>query len=293
MRVSLSYRTVHMYAAILARTYTTMWENWRMKTKDDNDRLTRLLIDRSLENWALRAEGVVRTETMQWGPHEVISDVHGYRAKELPQDEWRRRQIESLPTIARMAREGQLTFCTSVELKFESFRAANGWQGYIGDLFRDIKFENVPAAVERSYFWQTINLDDYSSGEGQVRWYKDFLLKADEDKILAEIADLIDLPDFDRQNLKNVSRFREMCRHLETDDHIRDAFHLWTAETNGLDYFLTADKRFTNKMMKSTPLKFPAPPIGPADLLVELGITELDSLPLTDRGFRYLFDPEE
>jgi hypothetical protein len=234
----------------------------------------------------------VRTETVQWGPHRVTNDVHGYRAKELLTDEWPRRQIEALPTIARLAKEGQLTFCTSVELKFESFRGAKGWQGYIGDLFRDIKYEHVPAAVERSYFWQTIDLSKYSSGDGQVGWYMGFLLKVDEQQLVEQIGGHFDLPEFDRGNLTNLSRFRKMCKYLDTDDHIRDAFHLWTAEVNGLEYFLTADKRFINKMTKSIPLDFPTPPICPADLLGELGITNLDPLPLTDRRFAYLFEPE-
>ena len=252
----------------------------------------KLLIDRNLETLALRAEAVVRTETVHWGPHTLKNDVHGYRAKELPKDEWPRRQIEAFPTIAKMARECQLTFCTSVELKFESFKATRGWQGSIGDLFRDIKYENVRSAVERSYFWQTTDLSKYSSGEGQVGWYKEFLLKVDEQQLLEEIKGHIDLPEFDKQNLAKLNRFRDICRYLDTGDHIRDAFHLWTAEVNGLDYFLTADKSFTNKMTKSTPLELPTPPISPADLLVTLGRTDIDPLPLANQRFRYLFEPE-
>lgn len=253
----------------------------------------KLLVDRNIENHALRAEGAIQTQTLQWGPHTVTNDVHGYRAKELPKDKWLRRQIESLPTIARMSRDGEIVLYTSVELKFEAFNASRGWQGYVGDLFRDIKFEDVPAAIERSYFWQTEDLATYSSGVGQAGWYKDFLLKIDEHKMLAAFDEHRPLPNFDRANLLNLGRYREICANLDTDDHIRDAFHLWTAEANKLDFFLTADKKFINKMTLSTKIDLPTPPICPEALLEHLGVSEPDPMPLSGREFRNLLQSDE
>lgn len=253
----------------------------------------RVLIDRNLEQYALTAEGVVQTKTEKWGPHTVTADIYGYRAKALPKAEWPRRQIEALPTITRLAREGKIVFCTSHELKFESFRASRGWRGSRGDLFRGIVYECVPAAIERSYFWQTIDLNKYTSGEGQVGWYKNFLLKVDENQLLERLKGHIEFPDFDRQNIENLGRFRELCKYLDTDDHIRDAFHLWTAEVNNLNYFLTVDKKFINKMTRSTPLSLSTPPITPAELVKKLGIRILDPLPLSDQRFRNLLETED
>lgn len=250
----------------------------------------RILIDRNIVQYALTAEGAIQTKTVKWGPHNVTLDIHGYRARALPEAEWPRQQIEALPTIARLALEGKIVFCTSRELKFEAIRGSRGRQGLIGDLFRGIAYEHVPAAIERSYFWQTINLNKYTSGEGQAGWYKNFLLEVDENRLLERLKGYIELPEFDHQNIENLGRFRELCKYLDTDDHIRDAFHLWTAEVNNLNYFLTVDKKFINKMTQSTPLFLPTPPITPAELIENLGIRILDPLPLSDQRFRNLLE---
>ena len=255
-------------------------------------RIIKLLIDRNIQNLAVRAVSATQAYTVQWGELSIITDVYGYGEKALPKGSWKRKQIEALPTIARLAREGKLVFCTSSELDFESFHASRGWQGTNGDMFHDIKYEHVPAAIERSFFSQTLDFSMYISGEAQVSWYKDFLLRVDEKTFLEKILQYKKLPDFDRRNFANLVRFRELCRYLNTDDHIRDAFHLWTAETNGLDYLLTADKKFINKMTNSTPLDLPTPPINPTNLVELFGISELDPLPLSNRKFNYLYENE-
>jgi hypothetical protein len=66
------------------------------------------------------------------------------------------------------------------------------------------------------------------------------------------------------------------------ENHYRDALHLWTAEVNGLDYFLTADKTFINVMTKTSRVPLPTRPISPSDLLAELGVTQIDPLPIVD-----------
>lgn len=200
--------------------------------------------------------------------------------------------MKALLTVARLAREGVLIFCTSVEIGFERFNASAGFQGFVGDLFRDIKYQHVPAAIERSYFSQSIDTGKYASGQAQADWYKDFLLEVDENQLLDTLKEYTELPSFDLNNIANLHRFKELCRYLDTDDYRRDAFHLWTAEVNKLDYFLTDDKSFINKMTLSTPLDLPTPPISPVRLLDTLRITGLDPLPLSDQRFRYIFEPD-
>ena len=58
-------------------------------------------------------------------------------------------------------------------------------------------------------------------------------------------------------------------------------------EFNGLDYFLTTDKKFTNVMTltKLTGLNS-SKPVTPRDLLENLGIGELDPLPIGDWKIR-------
>lgn len=251
-----------------------------------------VLIDRNLEEHALTAETVVQPRTVKWGPHAVTSNILGYRGKVLPTDDWLLRQLRALPTVARLAHDGVLVFCTTVEIGFERFNTSAGFQGCVGDLFRDIKYKHIPAAIERSYFSQSFDTGKYASGAAQADWYREFLLEVDENQLLEALKDYTDLPNFDRQNIANLGRFKGICKYLDTDDHRRDAFHLWTAEVNELDYFLTDDQRFINKMTLSTPLDLPTPPVGPASLLEKLGIRELDPLPLSDQRFRYLIEPD-
>lgn len=253
-------------------------------------RKLKLLIDRNIEHLSVLAESAVQEQTLQWGEITVCNDVHGYRAKELPRGDWKRHQLKMLPTIARLVHEEKLIFCTSAELGFESWHASVGLRGRHGDIFRGIEYEEVPAAIERSYFRQTVDFRNHISGNEQAKWCKEFLLRLDERTFPEELMERMKLPEFMRRNIANLGRFKKICSYLDTDDHIRDAFHLWTAETNGLDYFLTADKKFINKILNSTPLDFPTPPISPASLLERLEITEFDPLPLTDRTFRSIFE---
>jgi hypothetical protein len=85
----------------------------------------------------------------------------------------------------------------------------------------------------------------------------------------------------------NLDRFRELCSGL-TRQHYPDADHLWTAEANNLDYFLTADRAFINVMTLTRRLALRSKLISPRDLLAELGGTQLDRLPITDDKFHPL-----
>ena len=251
----------------------------------------KLLIDRNLETYADVTEGVIVTgEERLWaGTHKVTPQMFGYQRKALPESDWPRAQVEALPTIARLAKEGLAIFYTSEELLWESFCASGRTMaGRVGHLFSDVKFEHVPPPVSRSHFSQTVDLFKYVDGESLARWCKDFLLKLDESNPwLAQVK----MTEFERQNLANLRRFKEICQHLVTDDHIRDAFHLWTAEVNHLDFFLTCDKRFINKMTQSTRLTLPSSPICPADFLEQIGIERPDPFPIAEGEIRNIFSP--
>jgi hypothetical protein len=81
--------------------------------------------------------------------------------------------------------------------------------------------------------------------------------------------------------------FKEICRDL-SEKHYPDAFHLWTADMNELDYFLSADKKFVSVMTLTKGTQLISRPIAPRDLLECFGITELDPLPIADWEVRPL-----
>lgn len=55
------------------------------------------------------------------------------------------------------------------------------------------------------------------------------------------------LSPFEEKCLRNADVFKKICRGI-SENHYPDALHLWTAEENGLDAFLTTDRKFRNVM---------------------------------------------
>lgn len=197
-----------------------------------------------------------------------------------PDQHWLQRQIEAIPTIARLVRAGQLTLADSMELSLEEIKGTYvGVSGITGDLFRDVRWNHVPAAIERSKF-QQMDMDSYTRKEAVVAFCK-ILLGLDYKAMATRPRFLQRFTDVEQENLRSVDRFRQICSAL-SENHYPDALHLWTAEVNGLDYFLTADRAFTNAMTKTSRILLTTRPMSPVDLLTELGVTEMDPMPIAD-----------
>ena len=247
------------------------------------------LLDRSVSDHMVTVESIVRKETIQWGDLAVSVPVTGMQRKPKQlNDPWLRKQVSSLPTIARLVREGKLKLFTYAELRFEAFHASGPLRGVKGDLLEGLKVEHVPAAVERSKFQQS----DISVHiqRGRFDEFYQFLLDLPDDVLESEPALWARFSDFEQSNLRNLARFRAISQHLPAK-HYADAYHLWTAEVNGLNYFLTMDKKFINYMTQTVRCTLPCIPITPHDLVTRMGILELDPLPIDDSEFHYIFEP--
>jgi predicted nucleic acid-binding protein len=210
--------------------------------------------------------------------------------KPLPPPGWLREQVLCLPTIASLAREGQLALYSCTEIGFEEASATMPFRNQYGDIFAGLKIEELESAVERSYFYQTIDFSKHISGDYVAEFMRDSLLKVDVKKHVPLIRQHKDVPEFYLQNLEKVARFKELCKGLTTSDHLRDAFHLWTAEVHGLDYFLTADQGFINVMTQTKRIGLPTRPVCPTQLLEIVGLPRLDPLPLGPDEYRDWID---
>ena len=93
------------------------------------------------------------------------------------------------------------------------------------------------------------------------------------------------LPALEQENLLRLERFKSLCRGL-SKKHYPDAFHLWTAETNRLDYFLTMDRKFPRALSTNRRLDFRCKAVSPDELLNSLGVSERDPFPYTDSRLR-------
>jgi hypothetical protein len=145
-----------------------------------------------------------------------------------------------------------------------------------GDLMKDIRPEHVPAAISRGKFEQ-MELFEFAEKVRVVAFCK-LLLKLRYETLAPYPEVIARFTEFELGNLQLLDRFRELCLHV-AEKHYPDVFHLWTAETNGLNYFLTTDQKFINVMGKKT---LSTRPIAPRDLLAHLGVKRLDPLPFSD-----------
>lgn len=250
----------------------------------------RVLLDRNLRDNALRARAAARLQTVRWGDTDVSAKIAGIMGKRLPPPGWLREQVLCLPTVASLAREGRLALFSCTEIGFEEASATMPFRNQYGDIFAGVKIDELESAVERSYFYQTIDFSKHIDGDYVAEFIRSFLLTLDEKKSVPLIREHMKVPEFCLRNLENVGRFRELCKGLTTSDHLRDAFHLWTAEVHGLDYFLTADQGFINVMTQTKRVNLPTRPICPTQLLGIVGVPRLDPLPLAAGEYRDWID---
>ncbi len=227
----------------------------------------RLLVDRSVRAHSQTVDTVEIVKPLNWGGMVVESRVVGYQGRELGSNEWRRSQILSLPTIARMAKEKKLKLFTTNELEYESFYSSVALSKHFTSIFHDIEFFRIPSAVGRSWFESSADLDETIGGKAHEAWYQDFLLKITPEQVEHILQFPPSLPESAVESLRNLCRFRELCTGL-SDSQCRDAFHLWCAEVGKMDFFLTMDKKFVNVIRQTkSKIELPCKPIFPTELL--------------------------
>lgn len=193
---------------------------------------------------------------------ERRNGVIGYVRKEPPKENWKREQFECLPTISELAETGKIELFRYLELDFEDWKRVGSFpSNKLGKLFEPKKMKRVSAAIERSYFLQS-SLETHLEKSRVMEFCRWLNTPNLEDKILrSKAADK--LPEQMKCNITQLERYRVLCKNLSESQRI-DAFHFWSAEIAGIDYFLTTDKKFvnamriTNKVESSCSLVFPS-----------------------------------
>ena len=246
------------------------------------------LLDLCVHHRTVTVRPTTKQQTVRWSGKTITAPVHGFTRERLPgpNEAWLQEQIEALPTVTRLAREGAIRLFRYIEFELEGLKGKLGLRGLIGDLLNDVPIDDVPAAIERSNFQQPSNFEKHADKERLIE-FCELLLSPNFDP--DQVCRLpLRFTDFELENLRLLKRFREIRRALDRN-HYPDAFHLWTAETNRLNYFLTTDKKFINLMTHTSKTQGPTRVISPADLLRELGVTEWDPLPVNE-SFHYLHE---
>jgi len=239
----------------------------------------------ALIDLSVRRRGVLTQETwieraITWAGRELTTHIAGWKPKPHVDGPWLQEQINCLPTIARLATQGSILLYTYSELEFEECSGRPEMMGTFGDLFPRKAIKKCPAAVNRPRFRQNVDFHYYLK-RGELIGFCSFLL-ALEPAVLQGAAEFWDtLPRFEQQNLLQLGQFQSLCRGL-SENHYPDAFHLWTAETNHLDYFLTMDRRFPRALSTNRNFDFGCSTVSPDELLCSLGVAERDPFPYTD-----------
>ena len=177
----------------------------------------KILIDKCFERNTITHETATYEKEITWGPNTYIVELPKQVKKRIRDDELFR--IEQQPYIKKVcdhAREDKLSFFSSHELIMEGMRQKSIRGGLFGnDLLQGIKRHPTKSPIDRTIVIGT----HYSYGTTEQE-QSDFFKSIKSQRYL---------------ELKSI--------FTNKND---DAFHLWTAEYNGLDFFLTMDQKFLN-----------------------------------------------
>jgi hypothetical protein len=238
-----------------------------------------VFLDRNVISRSVISECVVRKKRIQWGPDEHLLDLSGWQEKPPREGDnaWISNEVSCLPTVARLAVDGEIKLYESRECRYESGQAVPGGAGTTGDIFAKCRIIFAADAVDRSFSGPKTP-SQLSSRCNVIEFCE--LLRNTNPAMLMKVPEFWDkFPKIMKRNLEDIDRFHKILDALPTKTHWPDALHLWTAETHGAEFFLTLDRKFINALTKTARIDLPTNPVLPSQLLVELGIEDRDPMP--------------
>ena len=272
----------------------------------NTDTEMKLLLDAGVFINAEIGEYTTRAETVRWGSSSQSREIPGIVRKPLAKDPSFQVERDALFTVGRLIREGRVTAYKYTEVAAELSRASNP---VAVTALADCKIMHCEPAIHRSKFRQTRNFVETLNKGGKkdrnegrmpsyfnqiptLSWFIS-LTPADVSLILQHAAEL-QLSPFEIQSFRELEWFQILCNRSGSSENYVDVFHLWTAERNDL-MLLTLDrgiKKLVSRVNseKSPPVTMRTKVLSPNDLLVELGITERDPVPLESGKFYRLHE---
>lgn len=263
----------------------------------------KILLDNSILSGAELAESVIKEEIVQWGDIQQKVDILGFR-KKVHQDPDKQKEIDAICTVGRLIKEGRATVYSYNELDFEAFRRSVTVKEY--NPLAGCELKRCTSPIERSKFRKTINFFEYMAKGGKndkkhnsknvsnfnqipfITW----LIGLQEQSInkLIEQKEILGLSDFEVASLNSIEWFKYICSRFDTPENYPDAFHLWAAERNNIDVFLTLEKKLPNtvksiKNSKKTKFSIKTKVCKPIEFLNSIGIVELDEPPIAEGEF--------
>lgn len=220
------------------------------------------LLDISLMRWMTQSTRQKVPHTLEIQGRVNTSQVARILPREMPRD-WRGKEIDRLPEICMLESSGRLALFKSTESLGEEMAGWQVGQGLPGDLVSKIRFRYAPSPIERSRL-MSLPFKVYNSKECRAGFFK-LLLEANTRGQLDNIRQW-PLTAFELESVEGLGRFAEICSCLDESQYT-DAWHLWTAERSGIDFFLTLDRRFINVMTRTSRIPLISRPVYPSELV--------------------------
>jgi hypothetical protein len=268
----------------------------------------KVLLDNSILTHSEFTEPALRRVSLYWGGRDCSSDVHGVVRKAPNKNTGYQRQIDSLFTIGRLIRTGRIAAYSYIEIDCERMRDAPKLG--ICNALRGCNIHTCAPAISRGKFRQTVDITDWMSkgGKKDIRrgtrlgaanqlaflvWLRD--LNTEQVGVLLSHRRLLGLTDFDIASFEDLRWFQFLCQRSGSSENYLDVFHLWTAQRNKLDAFLTLEETFQNiisnvKREKRKQIDIRAEVLRPLDLLGKVGIKEIDPVPMEFGQFYHLHE---
>jgi hypothetical protein len=180
----------------------------------------RVLFDGMIAPQAILKQSVLVPTEFRWRDRTYRVDI----AQDIPRTyrgqtrEQTARKLDCLNCVADLAKTNRITCYSSQEIKFETWGLPRKYSfDPEANPFRDVRFTPCRLPYQRSVMF---------GGGGEDRF------REEKEQFLAAIPD---------------ARFQSLNKSTG-GYHAADCYHLWTAELNELDVFLTADEKFRNAL---------------------------------------------
>jgi hypothetical protein len=260
------------------------------------------MLDNGIFSHAEFAEAATDEKCIRWGPRNVIASTHGWTRKAPDSNRDFQHQKNCLFTIGRLIREQRIEAYTYNELVFERARGRPRVLEF--NALKGCNVHSCSPALERSKLLSSLNFreviakggkNDRKAGTNvgeanQIPFFKSLCtITAAGVEALISNASTIGLTRFEIESLKDIAWFQFLCAKSGPETY-PDIFHLWTAERNGLDGFLTLDGdlpdlAFRISREKKFHVQIKTEIFRPLDVLQRLGIDEPDPVPMEAHRF--------
>jgi hypothetical protein len=257
----------------------------------------RVLLDNSIISGAEIAEYVTLEQLASWGNKQIPIRLAGY-GKKVSHSAALQEEIDAIVTVGRLIREGKIAAYTYSELKAEALRRSATVKAF--NSLAGCQISSCPSPIEQGKFRQTAKLTEslakggkkdkkqnMNVGDFNQIPYLEWLIHLDEHGIQFILLHHkeIGLTEFEVESFRQLDWFKFICSRFGSSENYPDAFHLWTAERNEIDIFLTLEKtlpNIVNQIRQSTSHKYQLKTsvLRPIGFLQSMGITDRDEVPI-------------